>query len=466
MIVEKRNVLNTGIMNIVAMIVLYLFAFFLLQQVTIGSGTILGTVLTLVIGLIPAFLWLSFFYFLDRVNPEPPSMVFAAFLAGIISNAVFNGFFGSVLFDISSWTLNANALPVVPGLFQNAVFPAVAIYLVIRYLFYVSKEFNEHVDGLMYGAFTGIGYAFLEALQAVFQAGSVSAYYLLFTLIVRLALFSSLGALIGYCFGLARFNEDRKELYFLLSLVIAIAVFAMYDLLITQFQLSVTLSRDISAISMAVTVAFTVVLLGLVFFLIQKTIKTDEARDMGTGKFFIDMVSVAAIVLFLGGGIFCRILIEGDKQYVSSDRKISFQMPAAYSMSSEKTSTLAYADAQNNQTDYYMNLLTFTKKQKNQSNPVLLRIGFCEEPPLPVTASPGKNGPVIKIGDYLVETREYEQTASLETAKDLAFDATVYEYTAKKEGQKIIINVQSPVPEPDGFRDMAARMLQSLQFAK
>jgi hypothetical protein len=135
-------------------------------------------------------------------------------------------------------------------------------------------------------------------------------------------------------------------------------------------------------------------------------------------------------------------------------------------MNSEKASRLSYADAQDNKTEYYMNLLTFSRKLKDQANPVLLKIGFSEEPAMSGAASPGMTAQTVKIGEYTVAAREFEKKATLDTVKDLAFDAIIDEYTASKDGQKIIISIQSPVPEPGGYQDMAARILQSLQFTK
>ena len=56
----KSNVLNTGLMNILAMIVLYLISFFLFKDITFSTGSVGGTLLILLCGFIPAFLWLSF----------------------------------------------------------------------------------------------------------------------------------------------------------------------------------------------------------------------------------------------------------------------------------------------------------------------------------------------------------------------------------------------------------------------
>jgi len=77
----KSNVLNTGLMNILAMVVLYLVSYTLLKEIAFSTQTTGGTLLILLIGAVPAFLWLSFFYALDRKEPEPVSMVVAAFAA-------------------------------------------------------------------------------------------------------------------------------------------------------------------------------------------------------------------------------------------------------------------------------------------------------------------------------------------------------------------------------------------------
>ncbi|MBN1698500.1 MAG: PrsW family intramembrane metalloprotease [Spirochaetales bacterium] len=444
----KRNILNTGIMNLIGMVLLFLIAFFLLKGIELNTATLSGTLLTIVIGLIPAFLWISFYYFLDRKDPEPVIMVASAFFAGIIGEASLSAFFGNIVFDLPAWTLNANAMPLAHLLFSRGFIPAITIYIVLRYMFYPSKHFNEPVDGMMYGAFIGIGYALSLAMKGVFSAGAVSLYFLVFSLLVNLALFSSLGALVGYSFGAARFDERHKQRDFLIALVIAVCVFSLYAWLSTKLQMNITTSSDF--VSIVLVLGFTVVLLGIVFFLIQKSIKKGEAKELEGTKFFFDIVSIAAIVILLAAGLIVRFVIEGDKTFTSRENDISFTVPAAFSFGGQKD-----------------NIYTFTKHLENYTYPATLRVVvFDDYQPTSVLSliKIQTDEAPMTIGDYAIDMRAYEKTVTLEqvTGKT-SFLARVYEYTAQKEGEKLIVSIEVPGATYPGHLELAGKILRSFR---
>jgi protease PrsW len=442
MIKEKRNLLNMGIVNILAMILIYVAAYFLFKNISLSSEMLGGSMIILLIGLVPAALWLTFFYFLDRVEPEPLELVCAAFFAGVIGQVAVNGFFGKILFDVTSWTGNAVAFPTVKTIFVEGIFPAVTIFFVIRYLFYPSKSFNEHVDGLMYGAFVGIGYSFMSTMADIYAVKEVSLYYLVFSLLVKFGVFSSLGALIGYSFGLARFKEKQKELYFLLAVIMAACVFSLYAFLNTRFMLNISTSSD--TFTILLSVGFTVVLLAVVFILIQQTIKGHEAEKLDAHEFFIDVVSVLVIVLFLASGLFVRGIIERDASFVSENKKTSFVLPAAFQFNGEKD-------------DVY----TFSKTMSSEKNPIIIRVVLSKN--ILGSGSLKSRDETFRAGDYTVCEKEYDKTVILDEMNKKSFYAHVFEYTANKGGEGFVISIESPVSSFAGHKDLAVKIITSLR---
>ena len=288
-------------------------------------------------------------------------MVAMAFVAGILSEVVFSTFIGGTLFNIGIWNLNINALPVAHLLFTQGFIPAISIYIVLRYFFYPSRHFNEPVDGMMYGAFIGIGYALMLALKGVFAGGLVTLYYLVFSLLLRLALFSSLGALIGYYFGKARFDEKRKQIYFLVALIISFGVFCLYAYVSTLFRMNISTSSDV--FSIILVLAFTIVLLGIVFFLIQRSLQKGEAKELEGTKFFVDLVSIITLALVLIAGISIRLIKEGDKTFMSPDNKVTFTIPSEYRY---------------DEMDSKSNLLLFSKKLKDERYPIHIKLAITD----------------------------------------------------------------------------------------
>lgn len=473
----KKNILNTGIMNILAMIVLYVVAYFLFRGIQLDTASFSGTILTLLFGLIPAFLWVSFYYFLDRKDPEPLIMVAMGFLAGILSEVVFSTFIGETLLNIRIWNLNTNAMPTAHLLFTQGFIPAISIYIVIRYFFYPSKHFNEPVDGMMYGAFIGIGYALMLALKGVFAGGLVTLYYLVFSLLIRLALFSSLGALIGYYFGKARFNEEKKQFYFLIAIIISLGVFSLYAFLNSLFQMNITTSSDIFAIILVLI--FTIVLLGIVFFLIQRSLKKGEVKELEGTKFFVDLVSIITLALVLVAGITIRLIKEGDKTFVPAGNNLSFTIPSEYK----------FHDMASNENSYI-----FSKKLKDERYPVMVKIEVTDDhEPLSFFNLIAMEDNQFKVQDFVVTVDISQQliTCKDELKKDLkskeglggdlklpmgrqglgtkkdtggqTYLATVHAYSAEKQGLKINVSVEFPGPDFPEPRDLARKIISSFK---
>jgi RsiW-degrading membrane proteinase PrsW (M82 family) len=440
----KSNVLNTGLMNILAMVVLYLISFFLFKEISFSTENVGGTLLILICGFIPAFLWLSFFYFLDRKEPEPIPMVAAAFMAGIVSEIVFSGFFGRTLFNLTTWIININALPFVYLLYSRGIIPALAIYFVLRYVFYPARHFNESVDGLMYGAFVGIGYALMFIMKDIISAADVSLYYLVFSLLLKLMIFSSLGALVGYFFGQARIREEKRETYFLFSLIVSIIVFTLYAFLDDRFQMNLTTSSDL--VSVGLTLVFSVLILAVVFLLIQRSIKAGESREIKALDVSLDFVSVIALVVFIASGLAFRGFIERDTVFVSSDKKISFKVPTSFQYLGEENS-----------------ILSFRANLKDERYPLLVRVVVHEDA---LGFGMGKLKPqreTLEVGDYEVTLQEHDRTVHLKDVQGQTYWAHIFEYTAQRRGMKVIVSVESPTPNFPKHSSLVKRILESLR---
>jgi hypothetical protein len=279
-------------------------------------------------------------------------------------------------------------------------------------------------------------------MSDIFAAREISLYYLVFSLLIKFGVFSSLGALIGYSFGIARFREKQKNLHFLIGLVISCVVFTLYALLASQFKMNIATSSDIFSIGL--TVVFTVVLLAIVFFLIQKTIKGQEAENLEAHKFFVDIVSVIAIVLFLAGGFTLRAIVERDAQFVSQDKKVSFTIPAAFKFVSGKDS-----------------VYTFYKAISGERDPLVVRVVLGDQVLLQGMIKTGNQA--MKVGDYSVNLREYDRTVSIEDMGTKTFYGHIFEYSAEKPGQKVVISIESPLPNFTGHDDLSTTILKSLK---
>jgi RsiW-degrading membrane proteinase PrsW (M82 family) len=182
----------------------------------------------LLLAIAPAVFWLWYFYHKDRYEPEPLAWILMIYIFGIavtIPVALVEGFFALFLADVFITVLIA---PVVEEAGK---------YLVVRRTVYESGEFDEPVDGIVYAAAAGLGFATLENIIYVFSALETSFGFAIQTGLVR-ALISVPGhvlfsAMWGYALGRARFlPAQRRPVIILGGLVLAMASHALFNLLL------------------------------------------------------------------------------------------------------------------------------------------------------------------------------------------------------------------------------------------
>lgn len=176
----------------------------------------------------PAAFWLWYFYNKDRYEPEPLSWILMVYVLGIavtIPVAFIEGVIGEVL---PEFLIVVMVAPVVEESGK---------YLVVRKTVYESWEFDEPVDGIIYAAAAGLGFATLENVIYVFSALETSLFLALQTGLVR-ALISVPGhvlfsAMWGYALGKARFlPAEKRPGVIATGLILAMASHALFNLLL------------------------------------------------------------------------------------------------------------------------------------------------------------------------------------------------------------------------------------------
>lgn len=182
----------------------------------------------LLLSICPGIFWLWYFYHRDRYEPEPLAWVVMVYFLGIavtipvafiegVSSLVFSEFFVAVL--------------IAPVVEESAKF------LVVRRTIYENKEFDEPMDGIVYAAAVGLGFATLENIIYVFSALETSFAFAIETGLVR-AFLSVPGHVLfsvmwGYALGRAKFlPPDRRTGVIAAGLILAIICHAIFNLLL------------------------------------------------------------------------------------------------------------------------------------------------------------------------------------------------------------------------------------------
>jgi RsiW-degrading membrane proteinase PrsW (M82 family) len=169
------------------------------------TGTTLALV-GIVLALVPAAVWLAFFYRRDRQEPEPRSMVIGvAVLAWLIGTAVVIPLLEGVL-DVSSWIA---ATPLVYFLGSVLVVGAIeefSKYAAVRATVYGSAEFDEPVDGIVYGSAAGVGLATALNIAFVIDSGGLDLGAATIRIVVTALAQASFAGVMGYFLGRHKFE--------------------------------------------------------------------------------------------------------------------------------------------------------------------------------------------------------------------------------------------------------------------
>jgi RsiW-degrading membrane proteinase PrsW (M82 family) len=98
--------------------------------------------------------------------------------------------------------------------------------LVVRGYSLRQREFDEPMDGIVYGAVASLGFAALENVMYVFNGGLWVAGFRALTAVPAHAFF---GVILGYFVGRARFEPELRRSLTLTGLILAILFHGFYD---------------------------------------------------------------------------------------------------------------------------------------------------------------------------------------------------------------------------------------------
>jgi RsiW-degrading membrane proteinase PrsW (M82 family) len=189
-----------------------------------------GLIISLLVAVLPTALYALFFWWLDRYEKEPLRLLAAAFLWGAIP-----AIFLSLLLEMTL------SLPL--GIFQeqsaeliaaSLIAPPVeeiakALALLLLYLLF-RREFDGPLDGIIYGALVGLGFAMTENVAYFMRSLGSGGWERWAATAIARTLFFGLNhafftALVGAALGYARLSRDRNQrwMLFLAGLGLAIA---------------------------------------------------------------------------------------------------------------------------------------------------------------------------------------------------------------------------------------------------
>jgi len=185
----------------------------LIELVAGLSGAVhIGTLLAAVMAVIPALFWLGFFYLMDRHEPEPKHYVAGVAALGCLVAGPLSDFLqyqavpplALASHGLSAWSLDRLLYAVlIAGLAQET-----CKYAVVRYTVYMSREFDEPMDGIIYMLACGTGFSVWTNYHHLSEQNhSIILSTAAATVVVTTLAHASFAGALGYVMGRAKFSR-------------------------------------------------------------------------------------------------------------------------------------------------------------------------------------------------------------------------------------------------------------------
>ncbi|MCU1277819.1 MAG: hypothetical protein JWM53_1365 [bacterium] len=191
--------------------------------------------LAVAVGAAPSLFLLVFFYLKDRYEPEPRGHVALAFGKGALATVPAYAASWALARAVGDEWLALGGLPA--RAFDAVVLAAVCEELPkwIAFLFiYRWNEFDEPLDGVVYGVALALGFATVENVLCVVRDGLGTGALRAIFAVPAHALF---GAVMGFYFGRAKFGPAKKaRALVVVALVAAIAFHGAYDFILQALR--------------------------------------------------------------------------------------------------------------------------------------------------------------------------------------------------------------------------------------
>ncbi len=267
-----RSLLALLLVLVVFVVIVYALDAAIKPVFTGGMLVVVGVVLALV----PAAIWLAFFYQQDRLEPEPAGYVLGVFALGALLAAAVGVPLLDKVFRVGNW-LFADTLTTILGSILVVGFTQEFLkYAAVRFSVYNSAEFDEPTDGIIYATAAGLGYATVLNIQFVVGNGGVHLGSGVIAMAIVALAQASFAGITGYFLGRAKFEADPIW-WMPLGVTLAAVANGLFNWLrgrITSGGISLSGSTANSWWGLALAALVAGVIMGLLVWLIRRNIKS------------------------------------------------------------------------------------------------------------------------------------------------------------------------------------------------
>lgn len=325
---RERNVLKTGIFNILFQLGFLILMFLFGNNTSIIAKDSTRFIILAGIVFLLSVVWALFFYLQDRREPEPLLHITISFIAGMAAASLAAIPLLNIIFQVQQWIYSSLFLFISGSFFVTAFMVNFLFYIVIRYGFYPLKEFDEPVDGMVYGAIIGVGFALVKSLYYLYSQPEFILFTIAYIATTNILIYSGIGSIIGYAIGNAKFKRKNIESASFIGVIVGMVVLGTYHLL-SEFIFLSGFSQAFW-LSFFLTMVYALLILLFCYWKMRKlTEKNLHAHVAVTPKFDLRM-SVLMVILLVAAGIMASKGLQG-KKFLSTRYGISFYYPHSLS---------------------------------------------------------------------------------------------------------------------------------------
>ena len=228
--------------------------------------------MTLLIASITPVLIFLYLIFKKDKNKEPIGLLAKCFFGGFLS-IIIALIIGVPMMKIGTAFQSPLFKSFYEAFFVAAIPEEFAKFIILYWIIWKSKFFDEHYDGIIYAVFVSLGFALVENILYVSGKGIGIAFIRAILAVPGHGLFA---VAMGYFLSLAKFNKQTNvQKYLVLSLVVPMGLHGTYDFLLMYTS---SLTKADAGFAVILLLIFTVFIIFLWRFGIKK-IKIAVAKD-------------------------------------------------------------------------------------------------------------------------------------------------------------------------------------------
>jgi protease PrsW len=200
--IKPRKSLLTANIATFALLLIFVLVMYAIDKFIHPTFSHAGLLVScIIIAIIPAIIWLGFYYRQDHLEPEPKGMVFQVFILGGLLAAAVGIPLINFQFHPISWMYQNIWVTILGSILVIGFTQEFLKYAAIRYSVFSSQEFDEPIDGIIYATSAGLGFATMLNITFVLDTNGVNLGVGSIRIVLTVLAQASFAGLTGYFLG-------------------------------------------------------------------------------------------------------------------------------------------------------------------------------------------------------------------------------------------------------------------------